>query len=404
MTRSQHDDLFAGPRVVVAPDKFKGSVSAAQAGGAISRGICRAVPSAHVLEHPIADGGEGTIDVLLDHGFSTVECEVTGPMGSSIQAVYALRDDTAVIEMASAAGLALVGPGGPSRGTATKASTYGVGELIHHAIDGGAGRVVVGVGGSATTDGGSGAIVALGGQIVAADGHAVPLGGSGLLSAVKLYLKSLDPRIHEVDLVVACDVDNPLIGSGGSATVYGPQKGAGPQQVDELEAALTRWSHVVSDAVGQDLSSLPGAGAAGGLAFGLSAVLGARIVSGVEFVLQLTHFDEVIRGADLIIVGEGSLDSQSLRGKGPIGLARMTRSAAVPVIAVTGRNSIDVGTARHAGLSHIYALSEIESDESRSMAEAEQLLELMGERVANDWLRPRAGGIGVPPKAWRHQL
>ena len=198
MTRSQHDDLVAGPRVVVAPDKFKGSVSAAQAVGAISRGVRRMVPSAHIVEHPVADGGEGTVDMLLDHGFSPVECEVTGPMGSPVRAIYALRNDTAIIEMASAAGLALVGSGGPSQRTATQASTYGVGELIRHAVVNGAGRIVVGVGGSATNDGGSGAIVALGGQIVTVDGHAVPFGGTGLLRAAKLSLESLDLRTQEV--------------------------------------------------------------------------------------------------------------------------------------------------------------------------------------------------------------
>lgn len=383
---------MAGPRVIVAPDKFKGSVSAAQAAAAIARGVRRATMGAHVIEHPIADGGEGTVEMLLARGFTPVECEVVGPMGSSVRATYAVRNDTAVIEMASAAGLALVGPSGPTEATAVEASTYGVGELIRHAIDGGAGRIVLGVGGSATTDGGSGAIVALGGRVLTTDGHAVRPGGTGLLHASELSLGSLHKRAREVDLVVACDVDNPLTGSGGAAAVYGSQKGASLRLIDELDRALIRWSAVVADAVGRDVSGIPGTGAAGGLAFGLAAVLDARLVSGIEYLLQLTHFEEVIRGADLIIVGEGSLDAQSLRGKGPIGVARTARAAGVPVVAVTGRNLIDEGVARDAGLDYVYALSEIEPDEETSMANGERLLDLTAERVANDWLGSRPAG------------
>jgi glycerate kinase len=372
-------------RVVVAPDKFKGSLSAAAVAAAVGRGVRSVVPGAVVVEHPTADGGEGTVDMVLAHGYDAVTVTVSGPLGTPVDAVFAIQTPLAVIEMASAAGLPLLASG-PDEDTATRASTYGVGQMITAALDCGATRIVLGVGGSATTDGGAGALTALGAELVDASGEPVSPGGGGLVSGSRLDLSGLDPRLVHADLVVACDVDNPLTGTTGAAAVYGPQKGATPARVAELDLALGHWAELVADATGQDLRDMPGAGAAGGLAFGLSAVLGARMTPGIALLLDVTGFDEVVRGADLVVVGEGSLDHQSLHGKGPVGVAQAAARHGVPVVAVVGRSTVSAEQARAVGIDAVYALTDVEPDESRSMNEAEPLLEDIAATVASDRL------------------
>src|SRR4051794_23835690 len=263
------------PLVVLAPDKFKGSLSAPEAVAALARGLRRAVPWVRLVEHPIADGGEGTVDMVLAHGFAPVAVEVRGPTGEPVTARYALKGDTAVVEMAAAAGLGLL-PSGPDDDTARTATTYGVGELLRDALDRGARRIVLGIGGSATTDGGRGMAEALGVRLI----------------GDQLDLSGLEPRVAETDVVVACDVDNPLTGPSGAAAVYGPQKGAGPETVTLLDRALGHWADLVATATGHDLRELPGAGAAGGLGFGAAALLGAEGRSGVELPLELSGFPE----------------------------------------------------------------------------------------------------------------
>ena len=336
---------MTGPfRVLVAPDKFKGSLRADEVAGTISR-VLALNSRVEVVQHPVADGGEGTVDVALAAGFSPVTVEVTGPLGTPVGATLALREGVAVLEMASAAGLALL-PGPPDERTAWDATTYGVGQLVLAALDHGATRVVVGAGGSATTDGGAGAVEALG----------------------------ADARLAGIELVVACDVDNPLLGPEGAAAVYAPQKGAGPELVGRLEDRLERWADVVARHTGEDRRDLPGVGAAGGLAFGLVTMANASIVSGVELLLELTGFAALARGADLIVVGEGSLDGQSLRGKGPVGIARAVAGLGTPVVAVTGRNRLSEAELREAGLRAVYALSDLEPDVEVSMRDAARLL------------------------------
>lgn len=381
---------FAGPNVtghvVIAPDKFKGSATAGRVASALARGLHHVAPQRSVVEFPIADGGEGTVDMMVAQGFAAVTCQVAGPMQHKVNATYALREGTAVIEMAAAAGLGLLGLGGPNSTTARTASTLGVGALIADALDQGADRIVLGVGGSATTDGGAGLLVGLGAQLL--DAHGDPLYPCGYdLSAVHdLDTGGLDSRLRDVDLIVACDVDNPLLGPFGAAAVYGPQKGADRLTVVELEEALAQWAGVVAHRVGHDLRNEPGVGAAGGAAFGLAAVLGARLSSGIELLLDLGGFGEIVKGASLVLVGEGSLDAQSLRGKGPIGVARAAQRQGIPVVAVAGRASVTPDELNAVGVDAVYTLAALEADELQCMINAEALIEQIGSSIARDYL------------------
>jgi glycerate kinase len=362
-------------QVVVAPDKFKGSLRADEVASAITDVLAQA-PGVQVVQHPVADGGEGTVDAALSLGFQPVTVRVTGPLGQPVQATFAMRDGLALLEMASAAGLGLLDRS-PDPETARQATTYGVGELVLAAVDRGATRVVVGVGGSASTDGGAGALQALGVDLPPLD---VQKPGDAE------SLPRLDPRLEDVDLVVACDVDNPLLGPAGAAAVYAPQKGADAACVATLEGRLAAWADTVADATGTDLRELPGTGAAGGLSFGLVAVAGARLVAGAELLLGLTGFDDVAASADLVIVGEGSLDAQSLRGKGPVGAARAASRSGATVVAVAGRNELTVADQQAAGLSAVYALTDLESDPAVCMRDARRLLTTVAATIAADWL------------------
>ena len=381
------------PSVVVAPDKFKGSLSASEVAAALARGLRRKAPAARVIEHPIADGGDGTVDVVARYGFSCVEREVRGPTGRPVAAAYAFRDGTAVIETAAAAGLAVLPRSGPNDATARSASSFGVGELIGDAVDRGARRIVLGVGGSATTDGGAGMAAALGARFWSGPDRIVPQGGRSLLDIDRVEPGGLAGRLADVRVLVACDVDNPLTGPEGAAAVYGPQKGATSETVDVLDRALGHWADLVAAVTGTELRALPGAGAAGGMGFGAAALLEAELVSGVDLLLELTGFTEAVAGADLVIIGEGSLDDQSLRGKGPLGAAHRARGAGAQVVAVAGSCTVDASELRERGILAVYTLSELEPDLARSIANASTLLESVAEQIATDWLTggaPRA--------------
>lgn len=365
-------------RVVVAPDKFKGSLAAEDVAEAITE-VLSEWPDIEVVKHPVADGGEGTVDLAVKAGFEPVSVEVRGPLGGRVEATFAIRDQVAVIEMASAAGLQLL-PGPPDPSSAWNATTYGVGELMIAALARGASRLVVGAGGSATTDGGAGAVEALGYDVAALGQppRATTTPGAGP-----------DPRLAEVEIVIACDVDNPLSGPGGAAAVYAPQKGADAGCVAALEDRLTRWADAVAAATGSDIRDQPGTGAAGGLAFGLLAVAGGHLVSGAELFLELSGFDEVVASAQLVIVGEGSLDRQSLRGKGPVGVARAATARGTTVVAVAGRNQLTASEQQEARLSAVYSLSDLESDPEVCMRDARRLLTTTASRIADDWLPGR---------------
>ncbi|HEX3361213.1 MAG TPA: glycerate kinase [Solirubrobacterales bacterium] len=325
------------PRVLVAPDSFKGSLSQAEVAAAIAVGIMRALPSASVAELPLSDGGEGWLDTLVaaDPGGRVVSVAVGGPLGEAIEGRYGLVEDgrTAVVEVATASGLHLVDP---SPATFRAASSRGSGELIRAALDAGATRVLVGLGGSATTDGGAGLGVALRARLLDAASEPVGPGGAALAALASADLSGLDPRLDDTEVLAATDVDNPLLGPTGAAAVYGPQKGAWPGDVGPVDAALANFADHVEAALGRELRSVPGAGAAGGLGFGLLAFCGASIVRGIELALDLVGFDAALATADLVITGEGRIDPQTLHGKVVAGVAGRARAAGVPAYAIGG--------------------------------------------------------------------
>ncbi|MBU1330331.1 MAG: glycerate kinase [Gammaproteobacteria bacterium] len=322
-------------KIVIAPDSFKESLSAPQVAEAIAAGWADVYPQAELCLRPMADGGEGTVDaVLAATGGERRECEVSGPMGAPVLAHWGwLENATAVIEMAAASGLHWVAR---EQRDATVASSRGTGELIRAALDAGAQRIILGLGGSATNDGGAGLLQALGVRFLDAAGRDLAPGGAALAQLDQIDLTGLDPRLLDVQVEVAADVDNPLCGEKGASAVFGPQKGATPAQVAQLDAALSRLAWVVSGTLGEDFSQFPGVGAAGGLGFAAKAFLRARFRPGIELVAELSELADALRGADLVITGEGRLDEQSLHGKTPVGVARQARVAGVPVVALAG--------------------------------------------------------------------
>ncbi|MFE6509697.1 glycerate kinase [Nocardioides sp. NPDC057767] len=369
-------------RVLVASDKFKGSLTAAEVAAAVSAGVRRGCPGVVVDAIPVADGGDGTLAAAESAGFTLVPVTVTGPTGSPVRTAYARRDDTAVVELADAAGLVRL-PGAPDPLGAT---SLGAGQAMAAAIDAGCRRVVLGIGGSASTDGGAGLLRGLGARLLTASGSPVPEGGAGLEQVARLDLAELRPRIEGVEITVACDVDNPLTGPRGAAAVYGPQKGADPDQVRRLDGALAHWASVVAETTGADLRDHPGAGAAGGVGFAAVALLGAELRSGIDLVLELVGFGARLEGATLVVTGEGALDEQTLHGKAPAGVAAAAARAGVPVVAVCGVNHLDHERLRAAGIDAAYALVDIEPDRRRCLTDAAALLEQIAERIATDHL------------------
>ncbi|KXP08474.1 glycerate kinase [Tsukamurella pulmonis] len=367
--------------VLLAPDKFKGSLSAAGVADALARGIADAAPDWVCVRAPIADGGDGTVDAAVAAGWDRVPVETTGPTGAPVSTSYARGGPTAVVELASAVGLELLPDGAPDPLCAT---TYGLGTVIRHALTSGARSIVIGVGGSASTDGGAGMLQALGVAITDRTGAPVGLGGSALRHAAHVDLSGLLPAAREARFTLACDVDNPLLGPLGAAAVYGPQKGASAADVALLDDALRVWADAVTAATGTDVCERPGAGAAGGTGFGAMAVLGAVSRPGVEIVLELADFAGRVRAADLVITGEGSLDAQSLHGKAPVGVAAAAGAAGVPVLAVAGRSTLSPEQVREAGFLRALALSDLEPDPARSMANAADLLRELGRTIARD--------------------
>ena len=380
--------------VLIAPDKFKGSLAAPDVAAHLARGLAAAVPGIRTDEIPIADGGDGTVDAAVAAGYRRVERRVSGPTGEPVTAAFAISSpgDVAVVEAAQACGLNRL-PGGQLR--PLTATSYGVGELIAAALDAGAWRIVLGLGGSATTDGGAGLIAALGARLLDAAGQPVPPGGAALGGLRMLDLSGLRD-LSGVDVLLASDVDNPLLGPDGAAAVYGPQKGASAADIAVLENGLARWARMAEAALGRDFRARAGAGAAGGLGFAALAFLGARMRPGIEVVLELVSFSARVAGASLVITGEGSLDAQTLRGKAPAGVASAARAASpgTPVVAVAGSCSLDEESLAGAGLAAAYALTSLEPDVPSSMANAGPLLEKLAAQVAADWL-PRLGEPGL---------
>lgn len=369
--------MTSAPRVVIAPDKFKGSLTAPEVAAALAVGITRARPDVEIRQVPVADGGDGTVDAFVAAGWERIEVAAPGPTGAVGTAAYAVHGSTAVIELAAAVGLTKLSGGQPDP---LGAHTYGLGVVIAHALDRGVTDIVLGLGGSASTDGGAGMLQALGARILDADGAELSTGGATLARAARFDRTGLHPGIATVAFTLACDVDNPLLGPTGAVAVYAPQKGAAPSDLPILEAALTNWATVVAP----EFAQVPGAGAAGGTGFGALAVLGAHVRSGIEVVLELLDFPTLLDGATLVITGEGALDTQSLHGKAPIGICAAARKAGVPVVAAAGRTQLTPNEIRAAGFAACYTLADLEPDPARSIADAARLLALVGENIAVD--------------------
>jgi glycerate kinase len=371
--------MTAMPRVLVAPDKFKGSLPASGVAEAVAAGVRRHRPDAEIVTLPVADGGDGTLEAALANGFERVDVVVSGPTGEPVSTAYARRGDTAVVEMADACGLSRL-PGGTLQ--PLTASSRGLGEAVAFALDAGCREIVIGIGGSASTDGGAGLVSALGAVLLDESGAELPDGGAALARLHELDLTGLHPTLHDAKLVVACDVDNPLTGPRGAAGVYGPQKGLIGDDVPSVDAALARWADLVAQVTGADRRDAPGAGAAGGVGFATVALLGAELRPGIRLMLDLLGFEDAVGGCDLVVTGEGSLDEQSLHGKAPVGVAQAAAGHGVPVVAVCGRRLLDFDALEAAGISAAYALLDIEPDTETCMREPAPLLEALGERIA----------------------
>lgn len=328
-------------KIVIAPQGFKGSLEAAEVARYIARGVSKVFPEADLVVLPIADGGEGTVRALVQaSGGRTITTRVMGPLGHPVNATWGLLGDgrTAVIEMAAASGLPLLRR---EERNPMRTTTYGTGEMIRHALDHGVTKLIVGIGGSATNDGGAGMAQALGARLLDADGRDVPLGAKGLKRLESIDLRGLDPRLSSVTVEVACDVNNPLLGPKGASAVYGPQKGADPHMVRELDAGLKAFADILERDLGVEVRNVPGAGAAGGLGAGLMAFLHATLRPGVEIVFAAIGLDRELQGADLLITGEGRVDRQDVHGKAPLAAAQLAGRHHVPSIAVVGSTGRD---------------------------------------------------------------
>jgi glycerate kinase len=360
-------------KVVVAPNAFKGSLSASQAAAAIARGVRQVFPNADIVEVPVADGGDGTAEALVsarDGTFHTVEVE--GPLGDPVAASYGLidRGRTGVVELASSSGLALIST---DRQDPRRASTYGFGQLLEEVRKTGVSSVIAGIGGSATNDGGAGMAQALGYRLLDAAGRDLPRGGAALVHLDRIE-RPRDLWWASVGVKVACDVDNPLTGPHGASAVYGPQKGADVQAVRELDAALARLAAVIERDLGKRVSDVPGAGAAGGAGAGMIAFLDAHLVPGASLVVEASGFDAKLQDADLVITGEGQADEQTAYGKAPGEVAKRAKKARIPVLLIAGSKGPGWEALRGLGVTNVVTLDEEGDNLQQLMRDAGQML------------------------------
>ncbi|HQK75880.1 MAG TPA: glycerate kinase [Candidatus Hydrogenedentes bacterium] len=378
-------------RVVIAPDSFKECLTADEVAGAIEEGVRRALPDCVTVCVPMADGGEGTVDALIaaTNG-RIVELTGTGPMGTPVATRYGLLGDgeSAVIEMAAVSGLPLVRTEERDPRIAT---TYGTGELLCDALNRGASRIIIGLGGSATNDGGAGAAQALGVSLRDAAGRELPWGGAALARLATIDLSRRHPRLNQCVLEAACDVDNPLCGPTGASRVYGPQKGAGPTVVEELDAALRHFGDVIEEQLGVPVLDVPGAGAAGGLGAGLVAFAGGVLRPGVDIVADACKLTSRIAGAELVITGEGRIDAQTPHGKTPAGVAKAARQLGIPVVAIAGSLGPGYDAVHDCGIREVISIQSGTMSLAEAMARAPELLAAAAERVARAWADTRRG-------------
>ncbi len=374
-------------KIVLAPNAFKGSMSAMQAALAMEQGVRQAYPGAEVLRVPVADGGDGLATVLIEAlGGEAKVVTVCGPLGEPVRATlcHVPALGLAAVEMAAASGLALLDP---RHRDPTRTTTYGTGELIRAALDLGARRIVVGIGGSATNDGGIGMAAALGARFLdSAENPVAPVGGA-LRQIRRIELSGLDPRLAGVRREVICDVDNPLLGLRGAARVYGPQKGASPAQVEELEEGLAHLAAVVRADLGLDVRDLPGAGAAGGLGAGLHAFLGAELRRGADLVLDLVELDAKLAWADLAITGEGQIDAQTAFGKAPAAVAQRAKARGIPCLAIAGGIGESIADLHRIGIDAVFSLCAGPISLEQAMDAGPALLQAATEQVVRCFFR-----------------
>ena len=362
-------------RIVIAPDSYKGSLSALGVAQAMERGILHICPDADVRKIPMADGGEGTVDALLAAtGGKYRQSEVSDPLGKRISAQWGILGDgcTAVIEIAAASGLTLLAA---ERRDPRITSTYGIGELMRAALDAGLRKIILGIGGSETNDGGAGMARALGARFLDAAGHELPDGGAALAGLDRIDLSTLDPRLRETEIVVACDVDNPLCGSRGASAVFGPQKGATAAMVAELDVALAHFAAIAQRATGRDVAEQAGAGAAGGLGAGLLLFTPAQLKPGVDIVLDAVGFSEIVKDADFVITGEGCTDFQTAFGKAPVGVARCAKQFGIPVFCLSGSLGQSADDVLAYGIDAVLSIGERPMTLAESMSAASALIE-----------------------------
>ncbi|KAA0967931.1 glycerate kinase [Pseudomonas sp. ANT_H12B] len=372
-------------KIVIAPDSFKDSLSSQGVADAIALGLTEVWPDAQLVKCPMADGGEGTVESIL------AACEgelrrtiVRGPLGITVDAAWGWlpQSHTAIIEMAEASGLQLVPP---SQRDACSSSTFGTGELIRAALDAGAQRVILAIGGSATNDGGAGAMQALGVKLFDAQGQTLAPGGRALAQLARIDISDIDPRLAEVRFDIAADVNNPLCGPHGASAIFGPQKGASPEQVQQLDRALEHFAERCAQVLGKDVHDEPGSGAAGGLGFAAKAFLGAQFKAGVEVVAELVGLADAVKGADLVITGEGRFDAQTLRGKTPFGVARIAQQQSVPVIVIAGTLGEGYQDLYAHGIDAAFALASGPMTLEQACAEAPRLLRERASDIARVW-------------------
>ncbi|SDU67133.1 glycerate kinase [Pseudomonas mandelii] len=372
-------------KIVIAPDSFKDSLSAQGVADAIALGLAQVWPDAQLVKCPMADGGEGTVESILAACEGELRrTQVRGPLGITVDAAWGWlpQTHTAIIEMAEASGLQLVPPG---QRDACISSTFGTGELIRAALDAGAQRVILAIGGSATNDGGAGAMQALGVKLLDVQGQALAPGGLALAQLACIDLSAIDPRLADVRFDIAADVNNPLCGPHGASAIFGPQKGASPEQVLQLDAALGHFAELCAQALGKDVQHEPGSGAAGGLGFAAKAFLEAQFKAGVEVVAELVGLAEAVKGADLVITGEGRFDAQTLRGKTPFGVARIAREQGVPVIVIAGTLGEGYQALYEHGIDAAFALASGPMTLEQACAEAPRLLRERASDIARVW-------------------
>lgn len=368
-------------KIVIAPDSFKGSLTATEAARAIERGIHRALQDADTVIVPMADGGEGSLEPIVQSAGGTIVAHpVRGPLGFTVDAVYGWleHDKTAVIEMARASGLLLV-PADKRNPLLT--STYGTGELIRHALDQGCRRFILALGGSATNDGGAGMLEALGMVFYDSDGEIIHPTGGSLGQIARIDDGGLDPRIAESDFLLACDVSNPLLGANGASSVYAPQKGATSADIERLEQHMRHWADLVEATTGLRLHDYPGAGAAGGLAGAFLAFFPSRLRPGIEVVISSTELRQHLSGADLVITGEGRIDAQTAAGKAPLGVAREAQKLGIPVIALAGSVSPDLSALHEGGICCALSIVNAPMSLDEAIARAAELLEHAAEQA-----------------------